>query len=104
MDHDHWTLRLLARKAVELGFVGFHLARNDPPDVKKNELKPWQHDSWCIPEVGAEFVAPMEDVLDLYEEAYDPRYPTICFDEKLIHPARRCPCPTEVLTWPARTY
>jgi hypothetical protein len=26
----------------------------------------------------------MEDVLDLYEEAYDPRYPTICFDEKLI--------------------
>ena len=26
----------------------------------------------------------MEDVLDLYEESYDPRYPTICFDEKLI--------------------
>ncbi len=24
----------------------------------------------------------MEDVLDLYEEPYDPRYPTVCFDEK----------------------
>jgi hypothetical protein len=24
----------------------------------------------------------MEDVLDLYEEAYDPQYPTVCFDEK----------------------
>jgi hypothetical protein len=23
----------------------------------------------------------MEDVLDLYEEAYDPCYPTICSDE-----------------------
>jgi len=26
----------------------------------------------------------MEDVLDLYEEEYDPRYPTVCFDEKLL--------------------
>jgi hypothetical protein len=23
----------------------------------------------------------MEDLLDLYEEAYDPRFPTVCFDE-----------------------
>ena len=28
----------------------------------------------------------MEDVLDLYEEEYDPRYPTVCFDEKLVVP------------------
>ena len=28
----------------------------------------------------------MEDVLDLYEEEYDPRYPTVCFDEKLVAP------------------
>lgn len=28
----------------------------------------------------------MEDVLDLYEEEYDPRYPLICFDEKLVAP------------------
>ncbi len=26
----------------------------------------------------------MEDVLDLYEEPYDPRYPTVCFDEKPV--------------------
>jgi hypothetical protein len=24
----------------------------------------------------------MEDILDLYEEAYDPKYPVVCFDEK----------------------
>jgi hypothetical protein len=29
----------------------------------------------------------MEDVLDLYEEEYDPCYPTVCFDEKLVAPA-----------------
>jgi DDE superfamily endonuclease len=28
----------------------------------------------------------MEDVLDLYEEEYDPRYPSVCFDEKLVAP------------------
>ena len=28
----------------------------------------------------------MEDVLDLYEEEYDPRYPKVCFDEKLVAP------------------
>ncbi len=36
---------------------------------------------WCIPEVGAEFVWRMEDVLDLYEEPYDSNKPLICFDE-----------------------
>jgi len=36
---------------------------------------------WCIPEVGAEFVWRMEDVLELYEEPYDPNKPVVCFDE-----------------------
>lgn len=36
---------------------------------------------WCIPEVGAEFVWRMEDVLDLYEEPYNEKRPTVCFDE-----------------------
>jgi hypothetical protein len=30
----------------------------------------------------------MEDVLDLYEEEYDPQYPTFCLDEKpVVQPA-----------------
>jgi hypothetical protein len=36
---------------------------------------------WCIPEVSAEFVWRMEDVLELYEEPYDPNRPVVCFDE-----------------------
>lgn len=31
--------------------------------------------------MSAEFVACMEDVLDLYEEPYDPNRPVVCFDE-----------------------
>ena len=37
--------------------------------------------SGCIPKVGGEFVAAMEDVLDLYAEPYDPNRPVVCFDE-----------------------
>ena len=36
---------------------------------------------WCIPRVDAEYVARMEDVLDLYSEAPDPCCPVVCFDE-----------------------
>ena len=39
---------------------------------KKNELKPWQKQMWCIPQANAEYVACMEDVLDQYEQPYDP--------------------------------
>jgi DDE superfamily endonuclease len=48
-----------------------------------------------IPTVGAEFVACMEDVLDLYAEAYDPARPTVCFDEtsKQLIAETRVPLP-----------
>jgi transposase len=36
---------------------------------------------WCIPEKSAAYVACMEDVLDLYEQPYDPLRPLVCFDE-----------------------
>lgn len=34
------------------------------------------------PEQNAAFVWRMEEILDLYEEPYDPRYPVVCFDER----------------------
>ncbi len=39
---------------------------------------------WCIPQVDADYVARMEDVLDLYAEASDPQRPVVCFDESPI--------------------
>lgn len=39
----------------------------------------------------------MEDVLDLYEEPYDPAYPTVCLDEKpvVLHTQTRPPVPMQ---------
>jgi len=73
---------VVGRQSRRVGFVSFPLARDGRAVSKKNKLKPWQKKQWCIPEVSAEFVARMEDVLDLYHEPYDPKRPKVCFDEK----------------------
>jgi DDE superfamily endonuclease len=40
---------------------------------------------WVIPpEQDAEFVACMEEVLETYAEAYDPRHPVLCMDEQPV--------------------
>jgi hypothetical protein len=37
---------------------------------------------WCIPpKANADFVCQMEDVLDVYQRPYDPRFPQVCMDE-----------------------
>ena len=41
------------------------------------------NDYWCIPpKENAEFVANMEDILDIYETPYNPDLPVVCMDEK----------------------
>jgi hypothetical protein len=75
----------------------------------ENHLKSWRKDMWCIPKVDAEYVARMEDVLDLGAcpraghgpdpggEAPDPKRPVVCFDEspnQLIGEVR-APIPAE---------
>ena len=37
---------------------------------------------WCIQTIDSEFRKRMYDVLDLYEENYDPKRPVVCLDEK----------------------
>ena len=51
--------------------------------MKRNDFRPHLTKYWSVPaEKSAEFVANMEDVLDLYQQPYDPEYPLWCMDEK----------------------
>ena len=51
--------------------------------LQRNEIRPHLSEYWCIPpEEDAEFVANMEDILDLYQMPYDPKRPLWCMDEK----------------------
>jgi transposase len=86
-----WTLSLLADEMVRLTKHRSLSADTVRRRLAEKELKPWQEKMWCIPKVDAEFVARMEDVLDLYAEKPDERHPVVCFDEtprQLIGEAR----------------
>ena len=51
--------------------------------LQKNEIKPHLNDYWCIPpNEDADFVAAMEDILDVYQLPHDPKRPVWCMDEK----------------------
>ena len=86
-----WTLELLAGAMVALTTHGSLSDETVRRRLAENKLKPWQRKMWCIPKVDAEFVARMEDVLELYSEAPDRRRPVVSFDEtprQLIGEAR----------------
>jgi transposase len=76
-----WTLELLADAMVTLTEHDSLSRETVRRRLAENELKPWRKDMWCIPAVDGNYVARMEDVLDLYAEAPDPKRPVVCFDE-----------------------
>jgi transposase len=76
-----WTLALLADAMVKLTDHDSLSGETVRRRLADNDLKPWRRDMWCIPHVDGEYVARMEDVLDLYAEAPDPERPLVCFDE-----------------------
>lgn len=92
-----WTVSLLADRMVQLtqhDYIGDETIRRR---LHEKQLKPWQHKMWCIPKVDGEFVARMEDVVELYTQPASPECPVVCFDESPVqlvgetrtpHPAR----------------
>lgn len=76
-----WTLELLAGELVKLTEHEELSRETVRRRLAENDLKPWRKDMWCIPKVDGEYVARMENVLDLYAEVPDPQRPVVCFDE-----------------------
>jgi transposase len=79
-----WTLELLADELVRLTEHDSLSRETVRRRLAENDLKPWRKDMWCIPQVDGEYVARMEDVLDLYAEPPDPKRPVVCFDESPV--------------------
>lgn len=76
-----WTLELLAGEMVRLTEHEELSRETVRRRLAENQLKPWRREMWCIPKLDAEYVARMEDVLDLYAGTPDPKRPVVCFDE-----------------------
>ncbi len=80
--HARWTLRLLGDKLVELEIVDSIHKETVRKALKKNDLKPWRKQCWCIPpKASAEFVCAMEDVLEVYHREFDEDTVLVCMDE-----------------------
>jgi hypothetical protein len=72
--------------------IGTECVRQTP----KNELQPWRKKQWVIPpQVDAEFVCQMADVLEVYQRDYDPKQPVVYLDEtsKQLVAETRIPVP-----------
>ena len=100
--YANWSLRLLARRVVELGVVESvsheTIRRRQPLGGSRKGRSKFLHggaqrvemtrrkiEYWVIPpEADAEFVAHMEQVLDLYQRPYDPDCPVVCMDEQPV--------------------
>ena len=92
-----WTMELLAGEMVRLTEHERLSRETVRRRLAENEIKPWRRKMGCVPEIKGEYVARMEDVLDLYAEAPEPKRPVVCFDEsptQLIGEVRQ-PIPPE---------
>ena len=52
---------------------------------------------WVVAELDDDYIAKMEDVLETYEQPYDPQEPVVCLDEKpvTLHADVRPPSPAQ---------
>ena len=81
----NWSLRLLARRVVELAIVESISRETIRRMLKKNDMTQRKIEYWVIPpQEDAEFVAHMEQVLDLYQKPYDADCPVVCMDEQPV--------------------
>ena len=79
---SQWSLRLLADRAVELGYIDSVSHEAVRRVLKQNAVKPWRRIGWVIPpQRNADFSAGMERVLDVYRRPYDADFPVVCMDE-----------------------
>src|SRR5215203_583739 len=88
-----WTIELLAGEMVRLTEHASLARETVRRRLAENEIKPWREKMWCVPKIDGEYVARMEDVLDLRAcpraghrpdpgaEPPDPARPVVCLDE-----------------------
>ena len=81
---DRWTLELIQEKVKKDKYANDISKESIRLILKEHDLKPWQQESWCVPELNDEFIERMEDVLEVYERKPNPDEPLVCIDEKPI--------------------
>ncbi len=80
-----WTLDLIVEESEKRKLTEDTISREQVRIIlQEHDFKPWQEKMWCIGSLDAEYIAKMEDVLDVYARLYDKNRPVICIDEKPV--------------------
>lgn len=73
--YAHWAVTLLTRESSVILEEGLSRATIGKV-MQRNEIKPHLDDHWCISlKEDADFVAYLEDILDVYQHLYDSCHP-----------------------------
>ena len=96
-----WTLHMLCDELKRRRVVRSISHETVRKVLKKNELKPWRQEMWCIPpQHNAAFVCGMENVLEVYTRPYDASFPVICMDESSKQCVQEIRPPQGDASWP----
>lgn len=78
--HSRWTLRLLE---AQMKMILDESISREVIRRTLNKLRPHRSYYWCPPKKeDPEFIACMEDILDVYAFPYNPKVPVVCMDKK----------------------
>lgn len=79
-----WAVPLVAEEAVKRRLVPRLGKETIRILLLSHDLKPWRKKMWLVADLDEDYIAKMEDVLEVYERPYNPQEPMICVDEKPI--------------------
>jgi transposase len=81
-----WTLDLIVEESESRKLINKDSISREQVRIilQEHDLKPWQEKMWCIPQLDAEYIERMEDILDIYERPYNREKPVVCVDEKPV--------------------
>ena len=97
--------QVISQPAGGIGGGRYDQRPDGAPHAKKNGIRPHLQKRWVIPpEADAEFVACMEDVLDVYERPYDPNCPVVNMDEQPVQLVQEIRQPLETEPGRPRRY
>jgi transposase len=81
---DRWTLERLKESIEKNNIVQAISKELIRLILQEHDLKPWQEKMGCTGTLDDEYIGCMEDVLAVYERAYDAAKPVVCIDAKPV--------------------
>ena len=85
-----WTVRLVAEEAVKRKLVPRVGRETIRILLLSHDLKPWREKNVVVADLDEDYIAKMEDVLEVYERPYDPARTGGLSGREAGHAARRC--------------